>query len=93
MEWFSAIWNDYIRLNLFWVFLAGLVVIRFRHNERWVDYRRADDRMKWRDYQNLGSGRSLAVLHAQFSMYAPVLAWIIAFGIPATILDAIFGPK
>ena len=41
MDWFGAIWNDYIRLNLFWVFLAGLVVIRFRYmTAGWITGRR-----------------------------------------------------
>lgn len=93
VETFGFIWNEYIRLNLFWIFLAGLVFVRFRYNDRWVNFRKADDQMTWDEYRKPFGKAFIASRRASLRMYLPVFIWLIIFIIPVIVLEEIFGPK
>jgi len=91
MEVASEIWNDYIRLNLYLVFFAGLAVVVYLTRDRWAAFGSVRE-PEWKNgMPNLQYHReaALVVLRAIW----PIWAWMAIIGIPATIADVILGPK
>ncbi len=75
MEIAADIWNEYLRLNLYLIFFAGLAIVNYRIRDRWKEFRRMQ--------QIPSFSRTWAVLW-------PNWAWMLVFGVPATIADVVF---
>ncbi len=82
METAAEIWNEHIRLNLIWVFLAGMIAILYSMRRHWREH-----------WNSTGDDRFLGLNAEAFRLIGPLFAWLILFGIPATVADVVLGTK
>jgi len=89
IESISAVWVDYIRWNLIWVFLAGLLLVGAFNRDKWSALLEASRRRNLRDSLRPFGDRSIAVLSARVRVLLPEITWLVGFGLIVTALDII----
>jgi hypothetical protein len=92
METASEIYIAYVRPHMWLVFLAGFAVVIFGNAEKWKTYDRAQMIPRWKNgLPNPEYFREAGI--ASIRAIWPIWMWMLMFGIPATIIDAVLGPK
>ena len=70
----------YVRFNLVWVFFLGVVCIVWATRKGWREH-----------WINTGDDRFLGLNTDSFRLVAPLLIWLVTFGIVGMLLDMMAG--
>ncbi|MGB6116843.1 MAG: hypothetical protein WBF87_01355 [Mesorhizobium sp.] len=93
METASEIWINYVRFNLIWVFIAGVLVIMYRSRDKAKRYRTAVKDMSLNDYRNMFGDKGRELMSADASLSIPIVVWLVVFGLAAMAVDMLLGPQ
>lgn len=82
---------QYVRFNLWWVFLAGLAIISYRRGPKFGSFYR--EFFPDIFYPLIEPARLPRLVSAMWSLIWPYWLWMLVFGVPATIADVLLGPS
>lgn len=93
MGYASHIYIDYLRLQMWWVFIAGLLIVLYRNRSHVAEFLAAHLVPPGKHLLDPTSEYHARAGKAVWRLIFPIWAWMICFGVTMIVIDMILGPK